>query len=249
MLIDQERCTACGRCVPYCPVGAIHKEGKSTWIDLEECVECGNCRRSGSCPKDAIYLQELKWPRTIRRMLSDPLTITEEAGIAGRGTEEMKTNDVTGRIKRGQLGIGIEVGRPILGARLADAEKIARAVAKLGVTFEAANPLTSLMDDPVRGIFRPDVLQEKVLSGIIEFAIPVTDLKKLLDILQEVSSEIDSVFSLGVASRVNDDGTFITTEILDRRGIWHAPNGKCNVGLGRPLYKEYADEPYTPSSG
>ncbi len=116
MLIDEEKCIACGECLPWCPVGAISLDDVAV-IDLDECAECGNCLRNADCPTDALYQQELTWPRTVRSILSDPLTIATESGISGRGTEEMKTNEVTGRFKRGEVGIGIEVGRPVTGAR------------------------------------------------------------------------------------------------------------------------------------
>lgn len=39
-------------------------------IDLERCLECGVCLRSGACRVDAIYMQELSWPRVIRAAFS-----------------------------------------------------------------------------------------------------------------------------------------------------------------------------------
>jgi len=161
MKIDQDLCIGCGQCVPYCPVDAIALEDELAEIDLDECAECGCCLRMASCPVDAIYQQELEWPRTVRSILSDPLTVAAESGISGRGTEEMKTNEVTGRFKLGTVGIGIEVGRPVTGTRFYDVEKIAQAVAKLNVEFERVNPTTSLMSDPRTGKFKEDVLGYK----------------------------------------------------------------------------------------
>jgi NAD-dependent dihydropyrimidine dehydrogenase PreA subunit len=238
MEIDQELCIGCGQCVPYCPVKAIALNGEIAEIDFDECVECGNCLRMADCPVDAIYQQELAWPRSVRSILSDPLTICAESGISGRGTEEMKTNEVTGRFRRGYAGIGLEVGRPILGAHLYDVEKVAQAVARMGVEFERINPTTSLMSDPKTGTFKEDVLKEKVLSAILEFSIKLERLPELLDILRKVAGEIDTVFTVDLACRVNPDLSVPTEPYSEAAGLRVAPNGKVNVGLGRPRFRE-----------
>ena len=234
MVIDEELCIACGQCMPYCPVKAITLD-ETTCIDLDECVECGSCLRMANCPVEAITQQELEWPRTVRSILSDPLTIATESGISGRGTEEMKTNDVTGRFRRGDVGIGIDVGRPIVGARFRDVEKVAMAVATLGIEFEKINPTTSLMSDPEKGKFKEDILSEKVLSAILEFSVALDRLPALFEVLKKVAQEIDTVFSLCLITRLEQDGGVPAEEYLHESGIWCAPNGKNNVGLGRPL--------------
>ena len=238
MQIDPELCVGCEQCLPFCPVGAIAIEDELARIDFDECAECGNCRRNADCPTEAIFQQELNWPRTVRSILSDPLTVAIESGISGRGTEEMKTNEVTGRFKPGMVGVAIEVGRPVTGARLYDVEKIARAVALLGVAFEKINPTTSLMSDLSTGTFKADVLNEKVVSAIIEFSLKLERLPELFEVLKKVAPEIESVFSLDIATRIDTDGGVPTEPYLQGTGLWIAPNGKTNVGLGRPLYKE-----------
>ena len=47
--------------------------------------------------------QELSWPRIVRRAFSDPVVPHESTGVHGRGTEEVKTNDVSGRVKVGEV--------------------------------------------------------------------------------------------------------------------------------------------------
>jgi NADH-quinone oxidoreductase subunit F len=52
-LIDEEACTACGRCRRACPVDAIRGEKKVPHvIDQEKCIRCGLCREF--CPADGI---------------------------------------------------------------------------------------------------------------------------------------------------------------------------------------------------
>ena len=240
MLIDKDLCMGCEECIPYCPVGAIKptNEGYSE-IDLDGCCECSNCLRAGICPNDAIYQQPLAWPRTVRSILSDVLTVAVESGISGRGTEEMKTNDVTGRYRRGYAGMAVELGRPVLGARFYDVEKVAMAVAELGdIEFERANPTTSLMSDPRTGKFKDDVLNEFVLSAIIEFGVPLQRVPEVLEKLKKVAGEIETVFSLDLCTRVGVNNELPTEDIVKEHGYWISVNGKTNVGLGRPLKVE-----------
>ncbi len=50
--INKEKCTACGKCEPVCPVEAISKKGEKYEIDEAKCVSCGLC--AGECPVEAI---------------------------------------------------------------------------------------------------------------------------------------------------------------------------------------------------
>ena len=107
MLIDKEKCIRCGQCIPYCPMGCISKTDDGVAINTDECVECEICRNAKVCPRDALYMPKLEYPRTLRSQFSNPLIPHPDTGVPGRGTEEMKTNDVTGRFPRGKAGIAI----------------------------------------------------------------------------------------------------------------------------------------------
>ena len=54
------------------------------------------------CPTAAFEPDELTWPRVVRRAFSDPRVPHESTGVEGRGTEEVKTNDISGRVKTGR---------------------------------------------------------------------------------------------------------------------------------------------------
>jgi len=234
MKIDEESCIVCGVCVPYCPVGAISIDDVAV-IDQDECVDCGVCLRSGVCPVDAIIYEPAPWPRSLRVVFSDARAVHKDTGIPGRGTSEMKTNDVTGMFKRGWIGLGIELGRPGIGTRFHDVDKVAQAMAKLRAQFAPNNPVTFLMKDVSTGKLKEEVLNEKVLSAIIEFIFPIDKLKDVLTSLKKVSKEVDTVFSVECISRVEPDGSLPVEKIFSDLGIPYYINGKTNVGLGRPL--------------
>ena len=125
------------------------------------------------CPTAAFEPDKLEWPRTIRRAFSDPTVPHEATGVKGRGTEEVKTNDVTGRCLFGEVNFTIEFGRPGVGARFWEVQKMTQALARAGVPFEKKNPVTALMSDIATGTLPDDVLNEKVLSCIVEIKVPV----------------------------------------------------------------------------
>lgn len=239
MVIDKEKCIRCGQCIPYCPMGCIsRKEDKSVEIDLDECVECEVCRNSHVCPKDALYMQELTGTRILRNQFSNPLITHPKTGVPGRGTEEMKTNDVTGRFKRGRAGVCIELGRPGTGTRLRDVQTVAMAVApyaKYG--FEPHNPVTALMVDGT-GKMRDDVLDEKTLSAIVEIEVDQTDIDAVLHAIADVQKDVNTVFSVDFAGRLEPDESFPAKKIAIDAGFKLSPNGKTNVGLGKPRAKE-----------
>lgn len=238
MKINKDLCINCGKCMDYCPVNAIKRMERQILMDFDACVECGVCKRSAICPKDAIYQQKLVFPRTIRSIMSDVLTIAEESQISGRGTEEMKTNEVTGRFKDGWVGIAIEMGRPGVATRMYDVERMAMAVAKEGAEFEVQNPVTSMMENPQTGKFKEELLNERVLSAILEFPVPIARVKSVLRVIRETAEEIHTVFSLDICSKVAEDGSIPHVESVKALGMWISPNAKTNVGLGRPLFQE-----------
>jgi NAD-dependent dihydropyrimidine dehydrogenase PreA subunit len=233
MKIYEDRCVRCRNCIIYCPVGAIKETENSVYVDQELCVECGVCLRSGACRNGALYQPQLGWPRILRAQFSDPLVPHPSTGIIGRGTSEMKTNDVTGRFKEGEVGFAVEMGRPGVSTSFADVEKVAMALAGR-VKFEPLNPVTSLIDPETGKLRDPSVGRERVLSAIIEFKTSEEEGLEILRLLKEVSREVETVFSLCVISRCRDFEIPFRSRMLEA-GFQPRINGKTNVGLGRPL--------------
>ncbi|MFQ6076009.1 MAG: 4Fe-4S binding protein [Candidatus Bathyarchaeia archaeon] len=229
-----DNCVDCYRCILYCPVGAIKRDEGFASIDQDECVECAACLKAGVCEPGALYQPELNWPRVLRSQFSDPLAPHPVTGITGRGTEEMKTNDVTGRFREGEVGFAVEMGRPGVATTFREVERVAEAVASLGVEFESHNPVTALLDLKTGRLRDPVVGGERVLSAIVEFKTGRGRLVEVLKELERVAGGIDTVFSLCVISRCEDGGIPIL-RTLEEAGFAPRINGKTNVGLGRPL--------------
>src|SRR6202011_4807364 len=231
-------------------------------IDRDECVECYACFNGLSqehlnptmvrtmrkafqmmrlrfdpepdvCPTAAFEPDELSWPRVVRRAFSDPRVPHESTGVEGRGTEEVKTNDVSGRVQVGEVGFTIEFGRPGVGVRFRDIQKMCWALAEAGVSFEKKNPVTSLMTDVPTGSLRDDILDEKIMSAIVEIKVPVERTEEIVRLVWAVEKQVDTVVALGVGTRCDADGEEnVVAPILERLG-YRLERAKTNIGLGR----------------
>ena len=98
----------------------------------------------------------------------------------------MKTNDISGRVGVGEVGFTIEFGRPGVGVWLRDMQQMCWALADAGVTFEKKNPVTSLMSDVATGTLREDILNEKLMSAIVEIKVPVERTEEIVRLVWDV---------------------------------------------------------------
>lgn len=262
MKVDESKCVGCGNCVLVCTMGAISIQNGRATVNEDECVECGNCKRFlevegrnptlvrglrkvfksvrlqydspvDVCVAGALHQPTLEWPRTIRKDFSDPAAVHASTGVPGRGTEEIKTNDVTGWLKEKEAVLIVEVGRPGIGARMRDLEKITTALATLGVDFQPNNPVTTLMTDTKTGQINPEALNEKVLSAIVEVKIEQARAPIYLDTIRGVVKDFPTVCSVALAGRCGDQGEIPYLDVVNEAGFTPSPTGKTNLGLGR----------------
>lgn len=112
------------------------------------------------------------------------------------------------------------------------------ALARLKPHFERENPVTQLMVNPETGKIKDEVLNEKVLSAIIEIKTRLERIPEFLQALEGIQKEIDTLISVGVASRCLADGSLPHEAWVIKAGYKLSPNGKTNIGLGRPLFRE-----------
>ncbi len=62
--------------------------------------------------------------------------------------------------------------------------------------FEKLNPITSMMSDPTTGKFKEEMLNERVLSAIIEFGVLEEKVPAIMKRLEEVAPTLDTEFRL-----------------------------------------------------
>lgn len=237
--INQEKCQGCKECLIMCPDEAISYANGKCFIDPNKCTECYFCLRHSICPNNAFETTELDtYIKQFQHVISDPAESHGiKKGVTGRGAEEVKTLDVTGRLKHGSAGITIDVGRPGLGVYLRDVEKIAVAVIKAGVEIPPGekSPLGSIMPDRLTGKLYPEYLNYRFHSLILEGNFQEEQLPEVMKALKEVENEIETVFTVGLVLRIDDNCYNKSLDCLDELDIPKPHRGKINLGLGRPL--------------
>jgi ferredoxin len=235
-------------------------------VNQDICVECYTCHRGMSkeklnaplvralrgflkllrlrfepepdiCPTGAHTPQDLTWPRIVRRAFSDPLVPHESTGVPGRGTEEVKTNDVTNRLKDGEIGFTIEFGRPGVGVFFRDIQIMTKALAPLPITFEKKNPVFTLFSDPSSGTIKEELLNEKLLSAILELKTSLQHVPEVLRVVKMIAPTLKTIVSIGVATRCDARGDNQLEPLFKREG-YNVYRGKTNLGLGRRPVKQ-----------
>lgn len=234
MIVETKSCNLCGRCIYYCPVSAIHIN-EIISINRDECVECGVCASEYVCQRNVFKIEECKWPRSLRAVFSNPGTEHKETKIAGRGTEEIKTNDITNRYTGRKIGVSIELGRPNTGTRFYDVEKVTKTLAKCGVAFCKENPVYSLLTDTKKGTLPPAILNEKVLSVIIEIIVDLDSFEIVYNELKKIAPDLDTIFSLSIGGEIDRDGEAIYKDVLTKIRANISDNAKINLGFGKLL--------------
>jgi ferredoxin len=231
--VNQDECVECYACYNGLSTERLNPVFVRTIRKLFQIARLRFDPEPDICPTSAFEPEDLQWPRVVRRAFSDPRATHESTGVQGRGTEEVKTNDVTHRVQRGEVGFTIEFGRPGVGVWFRDIQKMTMALAKANVPFEKNNPMTLLMSDVATGVLKPDILNEKVLSAIVEIKVPVDRTEEIIRLVHEVEKDVDSVVALGVGTRCAENGEeSVVAPILERMG-YRIERAKTNTGLGR----------------
>ena len=88
------------------------------------------------------------------------------------------------------------------------------------------------------GDIRPDILNEKVMSAIIEIKVPVERTEEIIRIIWEVEKRINTQVVIGVGVRCDEEGEEkIVLPILEKLG-YNPQRAKTNIGLGRKVIRD-----------
>ena len=102
--------------------------------------------------------------------------------------------------------------------------------------FEPRNPLTRLLSDPAKGTLDPSILGERVMSVFVEIHVPGEALEALLADVRLLAPKLRTVLSVGLSMKNGRSDRARAAAVCRKLGIAPRPNGKTNVGLGRPAF-------------
>jgi hypothetical protein len=229
----------------FCPDDAIEYRDGVCSVDAKLCTLCGSCH--GHCPSGALQPStDLTELQIFQQAFGNPGAGTKvTGGNAGRGGQEVKTLDVSPRLKEDEISLCLDIGRPGVGVRMRDAERIVLALLAAGMEFLPGDafPLATIIPDRKTGKFRPDCLDMRLHTLLMEGVFHKSKLPAVLKALQEVSREIDTVICPGLILAVDANCDNPALACLDDLGIPRPHRGKINVGLGRPFPPDLAKLP------
>jgi hypothetical protein len=94
------------------------------------------------------------------------------------------------------------------------------------------------MSNVETGDIRPDILNEKVMSAIIEIKVDVARTEEIIRIIWDVEKRINTQVVIGVGVRCDAEGEeTIVLPILKKLG-YDPQRAKTNIGLGRKVIRD-----------
>jgi hypothetical protein len=86
----------------------------------------------------------------------------------------------------------------------------------------------------------PELMNEKVLSAIIEMTVPLERVQEIIGVVKKVTKEISTVCSFDLTCKVHPGDKTPAFDLARGAGVAPTLNGKTNVGLGKPFFVEEA---------
>jgi hypothetical protein len=88
---------------------------------------------------------------------------------------------------------------------------------------------------------RDDILNEKIMSAIVEIKVPIDRCEEVVRLVWKVEKEVDTVVVLGVGVKCDENGEDpIVLPILKKLG-YDPQRAKTNIGLGRITNPDVAE--------
>jgi len=241
--IDSRKCIGCGNAGPAAPwqtlgrgtirlfrAGQTGTRQVHYVIDEDECWSAASGLRTRVLPTEKRSPAELAWPRIVRKNFSDPLKIHPETPDPGRGTEEMRR--MTSRAATGEGSTDGLRARPARhGARFYDVEKVAMALASLGLSFEENNPLTKLMVDRKKRDDHRRCETRKVLSAIVDGMVPQDMLSRVWEVSTGFRKRCDTVVFRRYHHRIGVTVPFPTSKTSGNTAAISPSTGRATSGL------------------
>jgi hypothetical protein len=128
----------------------------------------------------------------------------------------------------------VELGRPALGTRFRDVERVVQRFRSHDIRVVEDNPVAGLIADPSSGALKPEILDEKAISVLVEFVMPAAEAETLLAIVEQLDLEMDTVFNLSVALRADEQGRSNLASLFGTE-LFSLPNGKVNLGMAEGI--------------
>jgi hypothetical protein len=99
------------------------------------------------------------------------------------------------------------------------------------------------MSDIEKGDIRPDILNEKVMSAIVEIKVPIERAEEVIRLVWGVEKKLNTIVVLGVGVRCDANGEDnVILPMLHKLG-YNPARAKTNMGLGRKVLRDLAKEP------
>ena len=90
-----------------------------------------------------------------------------------------------------------------------------------------------MLKDVATVTIREDILNEKLMTAIVEIKVPIARTEEIIRLVWDVEKRIDTVVALGVGARCDEHGVDReVAPILERLG-YKPVRAKTNIGLGR----------------
>lgn len=245
--IRGDLCIGCGLCVPYCITGAISlKEGKAV-VNGDKCVLCNSCVRAVPCPIEGAISasppESLDESGSLATHLSDVITVQPRRFITNEFPQVLRN------IK--EVAFLIELGRPGQISTLNEMRKVIGALRKIDIELSYSSARwDTMLGRKIKNLLSEQRVAKKdekllnvkwICGPMLGFQVDQGDVPRVIEALEGVAKDLDTVMSVNVTQKFDTDGTISVMKTLEKIGIEYRPNGIVKMrprSVGTARHKE-----------